>query len=70
MKNKGNPRKTKKSITKLPKRKVTRRYGYIKKSKQFCILCKLINNQVNIKNLTVHHDIPQSIEENNHKSNL
>jgi hypothetical protein len=70
MNKKGNPRKVKKRVIKFPKRKVTNRYGYIPKRRQFCIICKLINNKINNKNLTVHHDIPQSIKENNNKSNL
>ena len=70
MNKKGNPNKLPKRIRRLQKRKVTKKWGYIPKRKQFCIICKLIDGTINQKNLTIHHDTPRSQGGTNSMKNL
>ncbi len=70
MKKKGNSYKQKKFIRKLPKKIITRKWGYIPINKRFCIICKLLEKGICRENLTVHHDIPQSEDGTNKLCNL
>lgn len=70
MKTKGNPKKRKKWLRKLPRRKVTRKYGFIPEKKHFCIICWLIDGTINKKKLTVHHHKKRAKGGSNKPNNL
>ena len=64
MKKKGNPHKLSKGIRKRPKRKVSKKWGYIPKKYYFCEICKTSNE------LEVHHIVLRKDGGTNHRNNL